>query len=107
MVEIKSAESVARETLKSVLANEVSLVNERIDKAKEDAKKRAYLNQKISCATKYLLEEAGYMVDDDSDDAETIISWEHTYDRMSGDQTAIREIIGELGIKVEASDEDL
>lgn len=107
MIEIRSAESIARETLKAVLYNEISLVNEAIDKAKKGAKKEVYLNQKISCATTNLLEEAGYTVDDDSDDAEIVITWEGVYNKMSEDKKMIKEIMEELEIKIEASDENL
>lgn len=107
MVEIKSAESVARETLKKVLENEITLVNIAIEKAKENVKTQAYLNQKLSGTTIELLESAGYTVNGNSDDADIVIEWEYAYNRISGNRDIVNELLEELEMKIEASDEDL
>lgn len=107
MVEIKSAESVARETLKKVLENEITLVNIAIEKAKENVKTQAYLNQKLSGTTIALLESAGYTVNGNSDDADIVIEWEYAYNRISGNRDIVNELLEELEMKIEASDEDL
>lgn len=99
MVEIMSAESVARETLKMVLENEIPLVNKAIEKAKEDGLRTTFVKRNLSAATKRLLKKAGYYVDDDITNS-TEISWEAQYNNLITNDKFIEKVAEEIDIRI-------
>lgn len=99
MVEIMSAESVARETLKFVLEKEIPLVNEAIENAKGNGLRVTFVKQNFSEATKRLLKKAGYYVDDDNRN-NTQISWEAQYNNLTTNDKFIEKVAEEIDIKI-------
>lgn len=98
MVEIMSADSVARETIRKILEREVPLANEAIQCARGNGERTAYVRQKLSAGTIMLLEKAGYYVDYDS--ASTEISWEGRYNELIENAKLIEELANELNVRI-------
>lgn len=98
MIEIMTAEAIARETLKNTLAEEIPIVNERIRVAKENGTKICYADQEFSRATRRMLVKAGYEVE--SERGSTSISWEGVYNKLMDDEEMVEEIYNEIGIKI-------
>lgn len=98
MIEIISAEKVARETVKSVIEEEISMVNEAISNAKGVREKHCHIYEGISRATEMLLEDAGYDVERNV--YETDIDLESQYNEFIEDYDKVKEIADEIGIKV-------
>lgn len=98
MIEIMTAQSVARETIKNVLETEIPKVNDAILAARKKCMKTCFLKIGISAATAKLLEKAGYYVETDSDSTE--ISWEGVYHRMMEDEALMEEFSKELNVRI-------
>lgn len=98
MVEIMSAESVTRETIRKVLEREIPIANEAIQDSREKGLRTAYVKQRLSTATIRLLEKAGYYVD--SEPTCTEISWEARYNQLIDDEDFIEQLASELNVKI-------
>ncbi len=98
MIEIMTAESVARETIKNVLEIEIPKVNETILAAKKRGQRNCYLKIRISGATEKLLKKAGYIAQSDSDGTE--ISWEGVYNKLMNNDEFIEEVSRELNVRI-------
>ena len=98
MVEIMTAESIARDSIKNTLALEIPLVNENIETAKKNGRRSCYFEKRISNGTVRILEKAGYEVDFDS--ISTDISWEGIYNNLMNSEKSITEISQELNLRI-------
>lgn len=102
MVEIMTAESVARETIKNVLETEIPKVNDAIQTAKKKGSKSCYIKNGISVATVKLLEKAGYCVETEYDSAD--ISWEGIYNTLMNSDEFLEDISKELNVRIVDAD---
>ncbi len=102
MIEIMTAESVARETIKNVLETEIPKVNDAIAAARKKCMRFCFLKMGISEGTAKLLRKAGYAVETDGDSTE--ISWEGVFRRMMEDEALMEEISRELNVKIVEAD---
>ncbi len=98
MIEIMTAESVARETIKNVLETEIPKVNDAILSARKKGMKFCFLKIGISEGTAKLLEKAGYYVQIDGDSTE--ISWEGVFNRLMADDDFVKNISKELDVRI-------
>lgn len=98
MIEIMTAESVARETIKNTLAIEIPKVNKAIEDAKKLSQRSCYIKERLSNGTIGILKKAGYDVDLDCNCTE--ISWENVYMKLMNNEKFIEEISQELNLKI-------
>lgn len=100
MVEIMSAELVARESIKNILALEIPLVNKSILDAKSSGRTSCFIKERISNGTIRILENAGYDVETDYSNDTVEISWAIVYNNLMNSEEFIEEISQELNLKV-------
>lgn len=98
MIEIMTAESIARETIKNVLGMEIPKVNEAIISARKKGMKSCFLKVGISEGTAKLLKKAGYCVETDGDSTE--ISWEGLFYKLMSDDNFVEEVSKELDVRI-------
>lgn len=98
MIEIMTAEVIARETLKNTLETEIPIVNGHIQAAKEKGNKCCFIDREFSIATRRMLEKAGYEAE--TDRCSTSISWEGVYNRLMDNEELVEELYNEIGIKI-------
>lgn len=98
MVELKTAEEAARETVKKRLADEITKINARIARAIEEGKSYTSTGFKPYAETLQLLENAGYTLDIYTGSVD--ICWKKRIDAIRKDATRLAEVAKGAGITV-------
>ena len=101
MLKIISSKVAARKTIKARLQKEIPLINEALKKAMDNGAIRIYYDGDVSKPTVKLLKKAGYVVANwDVWDVKTEISWFHSYNKLSDNDSEVEELAKELELKI-------
>ena len=95
MSKLIKAKTAARKSMKVKLRDEISMINELIEKASDDGKFSIAIDvNDYSHLTEVLLEMAGYKIEYDS------ISWAHWVPKNVEDEKKSAKVLEKIGIKV-------